>query len=171
MSAQESAVREAQARAKRERDSAKPQVTCAASIIDRRYSKTRLQDLLELTKPRITSLVLLTTLVGFYMGSRSGVNLLLLFHTIVGTGLVASGASALNEYLERDLDARMIRPRNRPLPVGLLLPADAFIFSVVIAVAGVPYLRYYVNALTAARCAPTSVGYILVYTPLKTRTA
>src|SRR5213596_2345839 len=85
MSAQEPAVREAQARAKRERDSAKPQVTCAASIIDRRYSKTRLPDLLELTKPRITSLVLLTTLVGFYMGSRVGVNVLLLFHTIVGT--------------------------------------------------------------------------------------
>src|SRR2546422_9691563 len=99
------------------------------AVIDRRYSKTRLPDLLELTKPRITSLVLLTTLVGFYMGSRSGVNLLLLFHTIVGTGLVASGASALNEYLERDLDARMIRTRNRPLPDGRLLPGDALIFS------------------------------------------
>ena len=171
MSAQESAVREAQARAKRERDSAKPQVTCAASIIDRRYSKTRLPDLLELTKPRITSLVLLTTLVGFYMGSRVGVNVLLLFHTIVGTGLVASGASALNEYLERDLDARMIRTRNRPLPDGRLLPGEAFIFSAVISAAGVAYLLYFVNALTAALGAATLVGYILVYTPLKTRTA
>src|SRR6266702_3668129 len=183
MSAQEPAVREAQARAKRERDSAKPQVTCAASIReaqarqcaasidDRRYSKTRLPDLLELTKPRITSLVLLTTLVGFYMGSRSGVNLLLLFHTIVGTGLVASGASALNEYLERDLDARMIRTRNRPLPDGRLLPGEALIFSAVISIAGVAYLLYFVNALTAALGAATLVGYILVYTPLKTRTA
>src|SRR5205809_766814 len=170
MSAQESAVREAQARAKRERDSAKPQVTCAASIIDRRYSKTRLPDLLELTKPRITSLVLLTTLVGFYMGSRVGVNVLLLFHTIVGTGLVASGASALNEYLERDLDARMIRTRNRPLPDGRLLPGEAFIFSAVISAAGVAYLLYFVNALTAALGAATLVGYIWVYTPLKTRT-
>src|SRR5205809_3306427 len=171
MSAQEPAVREAQARAKRERDSAKPQVTCAASIIDRRYSKTRLPDLLELTKPRITSLVLLTTLVGFYMGSRVGVNVLLLFHTIVGTGLVASGASALNEYLERDLDARMIRTRNRPLPDGRLLPAEAFIFSAVISIAGVAYLLYFVNALTAVLGAATLVAYILVYTPLKTRTA
>src|SRR5438094_281126 len=140
------------------------------AVIDRRYSKTRLPDLLELTKPRITSLVLLTTLVGFYMGSRSGVNLLLLFHTIVGPGLVASGASALNEYLERDLDARMIRTRNRPLPDGRRLPAEAFIFSAVISAAGVAYLLYFVNALTAALGAATLVGYILIYTPLKTRT-
>src|SRR5881396_3402572 len=140
------------------------------AVIDHRYSKTRLPDLLELTKPRITSLVLLTTLVGFYMGSRVGVNVLLLFHTIVGTGLVASGASALNEYLERDLDARMIRTRNRPLPDGRLLPGEAFIFSAVISAAGVAYLLYFVNALTAALGAATLVGYIWVYTPLKTRT-
>src|SRR5216117_284182 len=162
MSAQESAVREAQARAKRERDSAKPQVTCAASIIDRRYSKTRLQDLLELTKPRITSLVLLTTLVGFYMGSRSGVNLLLLFHTIVGTGLVASGASALNQYFERELDARMVRTRNRPLPDGRLFPNEALIFSSLISAAGVAYLMFFVNPLTGALGAATLAGYILV---------
>src|SRR5437899_2916304 len=141
------------------------------AVIDRRYSKTRLPDLLELTKPRITSLVLLTTLVGFYMGSRSGVNLLLLFHTIVGQGLVASVASALNEYLERDLDARMIRTRNRPLPDGRLLPGEALIFSAVISIAGVAYLIFFVNVLTGVLGVATLAGYIFVYTPLKTRTA
>ena len=159
MSAQQPAVREAQAR------------QCAASINDRRYSKTRVADLMELTKPRITLLVLVTTLVGFYMASRDGIDLLLLFHTILGTALVASGASALNEYLERDLDARMTRTRNRPLPDGRLLPAEALIFSAAISAAGVAYLLYFVNALTAALGAVTLAGYILVYTPLKTRTA
>ena len=159
MSAQQPAVREAQAR------------QCAASINDRRYSKTRVADLMELTKPRITLLVLVTTLVGFYMASRDGIDLLLLFHTILGTALVASGASALNEYLERDLDARMARTRNRPLPDGRLLPAEALIFSAAISAAGVAYLIYFVNALTAALGALTLAGYILVYTPLKTRTA
>jgi len=159
MSAPQPAVREAQAR------------QCAASINDRRYSKVRVADLMELTKPRITLLVLVTTLVGFYMASRDGIDLLLLFHTILGTALVASGASALNEYLERDLDARMTRTRNRPLPDGRLLPAEALIFSATISAAGVAYLLYFVNALTAALGALTLAGYILVYTPLKTRTA
>src|SRR5207247_615673 len=84
---------------------------------------------MELTKPRITLLVLVTTVVGFYMGSSGGVNLLLLFHAIFGTALVASGASAMNEYVERDLDARMARTRNRTLPDGRLLPGQAWIFT------------------------------------------
>src|SRR5256712_9354091 len=130
-----------------------------------------LADLMELTKPRITFLVLITTLVGFYMGSREGMNFLLLFHTILGTGLVASGASALNEYFERDLDARMVRTRNRPLPGGRLVPNEALIFAAVISVAGIGYLLYFANALTAALGTATVARYILVYTPLKTRTA
>src|SRR2546421_1928423 len=97
-----------------------------------RPSNSHFADLMELTKPRITFLVLITTLVGFYMGSRDGLNFLLLFHAIVGTGLVASGASALNQYFERDLDARMVRTRNRPLPDGRLVPKEALIFSALI---------------------------------------
>src|SRR5437667_9270916 len=139
--------------------------------LDLTWRRVRFADLMELTKPRITFMVLITTLVGFYMGSRGGMNFLLLFHAIVGTGLVASGASALNQYFERDLDARMVRTRNRPLPDGRLLPGEALIFSAVISIAGVAYLLYFVNALTAALGAATLVGYILVYTPLKTRTA
>ncbi len=135
-----------------------------------RYSRTRVADLVELTKPRMTFLVLVTTAVGFYMGSSDGVNFWLLFHAILGTALVASGASALNQYVERNLDARMVRTRNRPLPDGRLLANEALIFSVVISVGGVLYLLYFVNAITAALGAATLAGYILIYTPLKTRT-
>ena len=140
------------------------------AVIDRRYSRARFRDLIELTKPRITLLVLITTLVGFYMGSRGGLNFLLLLHVIIGTGLVAGGASALNQYFERDLDARMLRTRNRPLPDGRLVPNEALIFSALISAAGVAYLMFFVNILTGALGAATLAGYILVYTPLKTRT-
>ena len=133
--------------------------------------RARFADLMELTKPRITFLVLITTLVGFYMGSRDGVNFLLLFHAIVGTGLVASGASALNQYFERDLDARMARTRNRPLPDGRLFPNEALIFSSLMSAGGVAYLMFFVNVLTGVLGAATLTGYIFVYTPLKTRTA
>jgi protoheme IX farnesyltransferase len=135
------------------------------------YSRARVADFFELTKPRITFLVLITTLVGFYMGSRERMNLLLLLHTILGTGLIASGASALNQYFERELDARMVRTRNRPLPDGRLSPNEALFFSAIISAAGVLYLLSFVNALTAVLGAATLAGYILVYTPLKTRTA
>ena len=140
-------------------------------VIDRRYSyRERIADFTELTKPRITLLVLITTLVGFYMGSRDGLNFLLLLHTIVGTGLVAGGASALNQYFERDLDARMVRTRNRPLPDGRLVPNEALIFASIISGFGIAYLVFFVNVLTGALGAATLTGYILVYTPLKTRT-
>jgi protoheme IX farnesyltransferase len=132
--------------------------------------RVRIGDLVELTKPRITFLVLITTLVGFYMGSRDGLNFLLLFHTILGTGLVAGGASALNQYLERDLDSRMTRTRNRPLPDGRLVPNEALIFSGLISAAGVIYLMVFVNFLTGLIGAATLASYVLIYTPLKTRT-
>jgi protoheme IX farnesyltransferase len=127
--------------------------------------------LMELTKPRITFLVLITTGVGFYMGSSDGLNFLRLFHTILGTALVAGGASALNQYFERDLDARMVRTRNRPLPDGRLSANEGLVFSAGISVGGVLYLLYFVNAITALLGVATLAGYILVYTPLKTRTA
>ena len=141
------------------------------SGLGRRSAKARIADLMELTKPRITFLVLVTTAVGFYMGSSDGFNFWLLIHTILGTGFVASGASALNQYFERDLDARMVRTRNRPLPDGRLLSNEALMFSVLTSFAGVAYLFYFVNAITAALGIATLAGYILVYTPLKTRTA
>jgi len=132
--------------------------------------REHIADFIELTKPRITLLVLITTLVGFYMGSRERLDLLLLLHTIIGTGLIASGASALNQFFERELDARMIRTRRRPLPDGRLIPNEALIFSSIISALGIGYLMFFVNVLTGALGAATLAGYILVYTPLKTRT-
>src|SRR5687768_11084233 len=87
--------------------------------------RSRVSSFFELTKPRITFMVLIATLVGFYMGSPNTLQILLLFHTILGTGMIAAGASAFNEYFERDLDARMLRTRGRPIPDGRLSPADA----------------------------------------------
>lgn len=133
--------------------------------------RVRFADLLELTKPRITLLVLVTTLVGFYMASPEGIQLLPLFHTILGTALVAAGASALNQYFERNLDMRMLRTRNRPLPNGRLLPNEALLFSTILSVAGVVYLMVFVNALTSVIGMLTLAAYIFIYTPLKTRTA
>ena len=130
----------------------------------------RVADLLELTKPRITFLVLITTLVGFYMGSGGAIDYLLLLHTILGTALVAGGASALNQYFERELDARMMRTRNRPLPGGRLFPNEALIFSTIISALGIVYLMWFVNIVTGALGLLTLAAYIFVYTPLKTRT-
>jgi protoheme IX farnesyltransferase len=132
--------------------------------------REHIADFIALTKPRITLLVLITTLVGFYMGSRERLDIILLLHTIIGTGLIASGASALNQFFERELDARMVRTRNRPLPDGRLFPNEALIFSSVISAIGIGYLMLFVNVLTGALGAATLAGYILVYTPLKTRT-
>ena len=132
--------------------------------------RARLADFIELTKPSITLMVLITTLVGFYLGSPKGISFLLLFHTLLGTALVAAGASAMNQYVERDLDARMNRTRKRPLPEGRLLPGDALLFSAAISVVGTAYLVFFVNTLTAVLGAFTLATYILVYTPLKTRT-
>src|SRR5262249_57917620 len=103
-------------------------------------ARTRLADFIELTKPRVTTLVLITTLVGFYLGSRGAVDLLLLLNTLLGTALVAAGTSALNQYVEREEDGRMLRTRQRPLPAGRLDPAHALVFATTISVAGIVHL-------------------------------
>lgn len=132
--------------------------------------RARAMDFVELTKPRITFMVLISTIVGFYMGAEGPLQAILLFHTVVGTACVASGASALNQYFERHLDARMNRTRTRPLPDGRLVASDALLFSLVISALGVGYLAVFVNILTAVLGAFTLSAYVLIYTPLKTRT-
>jgi len=142
------------------------------AVMERRSSRrVRFADFFELTKPGITTMVLITTLVGYYMASRNGLRPLLLLHTILGTALVAGGASGLNQYFERDLDARMHRTRNRPLPAGRLFPKEALFFSMIISVVGVADLMFFVNVLTGVLGLMTLAAYIFVYTPLKTRTA
>ena len=121
----------------------------------------------DLVKARLTTLVLLTTLVGFYLGWRGAMNFALMFHALAGTALVAAGASALNQLLEREYDAKMRRTQNRPLPSGRLQPTTVMIFGGVCSVAGLVYLALAVNLLTSVLGAVTLVSYLFIYTPLK----
>lgn len=133
--------------------------------------RSRVADYLELTKPRVTSLVLITTTVGFYMQSSAVLPGLLLFHTILGTALVAGGASAVNQYLEREHDARMLRTRARPLPGGRLGASAALVFSGAISLAGVLYLAVFTTPLAGGIALATVLLYAFVYTPLKKHTS
>ena len=121
----------------------------------------------DLIKARLTALVLLTTFVGFYLGETASINYLLMFHALFGTALVASGAAALNQFLEREHDAKMRRTASRPLPSGRLQPATAAIFGGACSVVGLIYLAVLVNPLTSVIGAVTSVSYLFIYTPLK----
>lgn len=134
-------------------------------------ARRRAADFLMLTKPRLVSLVLVTTIVGFVVGSPGSVDGLLLLNTIIGTALAAAGSLALNQYLERDVDGRMARTRMRPLPDGRLQPIEALAFGVVTSSAGLVFLTLVVNPLAGAVTAVTVGTYLFVYTPLKTRTS
>lgn len=127
-------------------------------------------DLLALTKPRITALVLVTTAVGFYLATRGAVDVALLLHTLLGTGLLAGGTNALNQYAEREPDARMRRTADRPIPSGRLSPGMALGFAAGISALGALYLAVAVNPLTALLGALALGMYVFLYTPLKRRT-
>ncbi len=127
----------------------------------------RVSAFVELTKPGITRLVTLTTAAGFYLATSGPVDFVRMLHTMLGVAIVASGASALNQYLERDADARMVRTRRRPLPSGRLTPGEALAFASGISVFGILYLLVLVNPATALVVALTLVTYAFVYTPLK----
>ena len=128
-------------------------------------------DLLALTKPRVVVMVLVTTLVGYYVALAGAPDYVRMLHLVVGTLLAAGGTLALNQYWEREVDARMERTRARPLPDGRLSPLEALVFGAAITVLGVGYLGAFVNALSAAVTATTVVLYLFAYTPLKLRTA
>jgi protoheme IX farnesyltransferase len=121
----------------------------------------------DLVKARLTFLVLLTTLVGFYLGFRGPVDYVLMLNLLLGTALVASGASALNQLWERELDARMRRTQDRPLPAGRLQPQTVLVLGCGLALLGLLYLALVVNRLTAVLGAVSLLSYVLVYTPLK----
>jgi heme o synthase len=125
---------------------------------------------LELTKPRITLLVVLTAAAGFCLGSRTGIDYLRLGYTAVGVAMLCAGISTLNQYIERDLDGRMLRTRTRPLPSGRLAPRDALIFGLVLSALAIGFVWYLVNGLSALLGVLTFVSYLFLYTPLKTRT-
>jgi protoheme IX farnesyltransferase len=133
--------------------------------------RSRGADFVSLTKPRLNTLVLVTTAAAYYLGDGHRLPWALLVHTMLGTALVAGGASALNQFWEHDTDRRMRRTRMRPLPDSRLAPQDALWFGVLLAAAGTAELVLFVNVLTAAVAAVTLISYVLIYTPLKRRTS
>jgi protoheme IX farnesyltransferase len=128
-------------------------------------------DFFALTKPRLNVLVLVTTLAGLYLASPDGVALDVLIHTLVGTALVAGGAAALNQVWERDTDALMRRTSARPLPGGRVGTREGTWFGIVLSATGLAQLAFGVNVMSAAVAAATLVSYVLLYTPLKTRSS
>ena len=128
-------------------------------------------DLLSLTKPRVVVMVLVTTLVGYYVGVSGTPDYVRMLHLVVGTLLAAGGTLALNQYWERDVDARMERTRTRPLPDGRLMPLEALTFGGAITALGIVYLAAFVGMAPAAVTFATFVLYLFAYTPLKLRTA
>ncbi len=128
-----------------------------------------MKEYLALTKPRITWLILMSTGIGFFFGARGGWSVVTLLHTLLGTGLLASGTAALNQWFEREADAKMRRTRARPLPAGTLSEERALLFGLVISAAGFFDLQFFVNPLASLLGALTLVSYLFIYTPLKQR--
>jgi len=131
------------------------------------FARERAAGYYELTKPRVLTMVLITTLAGFYMGSGAGFDYATALKALVGTALAAGGTLALNEFFERDTDAKMDRTRGRPLPSGRLRPIEALIFGIAIVVAGIAYLWNAVNPLAALVTSAITVFYLGAYTPMK----
>ena len=146
----------------------------SAPIVNSRaiaWNRERLDACLELTKPRLTMLAVLTTVVGFVMGATQPFQGWMLAATAVGAALVGGGANALNQWLERDADALMRRTQCRPLPTGRLRPSQALLFGLTLSLAGVLLLHRCVNALAAQLALLTLISYVGMYTPLKRKTA
>ena len=127
-------------------------------------------DYLVLTKVRITALVLVTTAAGFLLASGPTLGVGLLAWTLLGTGLAASGAAALNQVIEREADGRMRRTANRPLPAGRMSPRHGLWVGVGLSAIGVGLLAGFVNGITALLALTTVLLYVAVYTPLKRMT-
>lgn len=130
-----------------------------------------LADYLELTKPRLTSLVIATAAVGFFVASPSDADLVAGALMAIGMIAVVGGGNALNQYWEREVDGRMRRTQRRPLPAGRLAPARALIFGVILSLAGLALLLFAVTPMAAAVALGGWITYVFVYTPLKQRTA
>jgi protoheme IX farnesyltransferase len=123
----------------------------------------------ELTKPRITWLILMSTAVGYFFGQQGGWDFWVIFHTLLGTGLIASGTAALNQWYEWDADARMERTRHRPIPSGRLSRNRAVVFATALSIGGFLELALLVNLLAGLLGLFTLATYLFLYTPLKRR--
>jgi heme o synthase len=129
--------------------------------------QTKLSDYYELSKPGISFMAGITALAGFVLGSNGTINFLQLFHTGIGTLLVAGAAGTLNMLIEKDIDAQMNRTKKRPLPSGRMNPGEALFIGSLLAVSGLIYLGWIVNLLTALVAGLTLSIYLYIYTPLK----
>jgi protoheme IX farnesyltransferase len=132
--------------------------------------RRRTLDFLVLTKPRVVLMVLVTTVVGYYLGSAGAPDYFRLLHTLIGTALAAAGTLALNQFLEREVDGRMERTRLRPLPDGRLQPTEALLFGATITCGGLLYLVLAVGWFVTLVTGATVALYLFGYTPLKLRT-
>jgi protoheme IX farnesyltransferase len=139
--------------------------------LERLSARDRVAAYLELTKPRITFLIVLTAAAGFALASPGRVDYRAMLTAMVGIALLSSGIATLNQYMEKDLDALMRRTANRPLPTGKLLPWEALAFGVGLTVLAEVYLVVLVNPLSAVLGLTVIAGYLFGYTPLKTRTS
>lgn len=126
-----------------------------------------IKDYYALTKPGVTFMVVITALVGFYLGSPASLDYVRLLMTLIGTALVAGGTSALNQLVERKIDARMKRTCNRPLPAGRLYTRQVLIFAGAISASGIVLLTVAVNPLTGILASLTLTSYVFLYTPMK----
>jgi protoheme IX farnesyltransferase len=142
----------------------------SSSALQQLSTRERVAAYLELTKPRITFLIVLTAAAGFALASSAHIDYIGLLRSMLGIALLSSGIATINQYMERDLDALMRRTANRPLPSGKLLPAEALAFGVSLIVLAEIYLAVLVNPLTALLGLTVIAGYLFGYTPLKTRT-
>lgn len=132
-----------------------------------REKNSRLSDFSELTKPRLVSLVLMSSAAGYFLASGPEFSLAAFLHALAGTGLVAAGSMALNQWWERDHDALMPRTSRRPIPSGRISPAQALVTGLLLSTAGLLYLWVVSNPLTVVLAALTLISYLFLYTPLK----
>ena len=131
----------------------------------------RAADYVELVKPRLVVMILITTAAGFYLGAQQTVDWMLCLHTMIGAGLTAAGVLGLNQYLERDADAKMKRTQDRPLPGGRMRPVEALVVGAVLTGSGMLYLPFIVNTLSGFVISLIVVSYLFLYTPLKRKTS
>jgi len=144
-------------------------IAALADAQTRRAWLARFNDYIELTKPRIVAMELVTVIVAAHLASPWGVDRAVLLLTVLGASLVAASAGALNQWWEQFTDARMPRTANRPLPAGRLSARQVVVFGAVTLILGMVVLIVGANLISAAMALATWLIYVLIYTPMKTR--
>ncbi len=134
-------------------------------------ARERVAAFVELTKPRIAFMLVLTSAAGFYLGTKGSFDAVVFVNAMIGICLLAFGVATLNQYIEKDIDALMDRTAKRPLPTGKISSNEALVFGILQTAVAEIYLYFLVNPLTAVLGVTVIVGYVLMYTPLKTRTS